>query len=261
MNIILASQSPRRRELLERVGLKEFQVASPDVDERVGPGLSPARMVEELSLRKARAAAKKAGPSDLIIAADTVVALDGAVLGKPWDKGAASAADATDGTDKTIMRSEQEVNRAVEQYSDMVQRLCMIHLKNRADTEDIFQTVFLKYVLSSVSFESREHEKAWFIRVTINACKDLLKKFFRSHTVSLDEIMEQPAELPPDNRHVLEAVLSLPAKYKEVVYLHYYEDYTAPQISHILGKNVNTIYTLLTRSRQMLKEKLGGDEL
>ena len=59
MNIILASQSPRRRELLERVGLKEFQVASPDVDERVGPGLSPARMVEELSLRKARAAAKK----------------------------------------------------------------------------------------------------------------------------------------------------------------------------------------------------------
>lgn len=183
------------------------------------------------------------------------------VLEMAWDKGAASAADATDGTDKIIMRSEQEVNRAVEQYSDMVQRLCMIHLKNRADTEDIFQTVFLKYVLSSVSFESREHEKAWFIRVTINACKDLLKKFFRSHTVSLDEIMEQPAELPPDNRHVLEAVLSLPAKYKEVVYLHYYEDYTAPQISHILGKNVNTIYTLLTRSRQMLKEKLGGDEL
>lgn len=79
------------------------------------------------------------------------------VLEMAWDKGAASAADATDGTDKTIMRSEQEVNRAVEQYSDMVQRLCMIHLKNRADTEDIFQTVFLKYVLSSVSFESQEH--------------------------------------------------------------------------------------------------------
>ncbi len=69
MNIILASQSPRRRELLERVGLKEFQVVSPDVDERVGPGLSPARMVEELSLRKARAAAGKAGPEDVVIAA------------------------------------------------------------------------------------------------------------------------------------------------------------------------------------------------
>lgn len=157
------------------------------------------------------------------------------------------------------MRSEQEVNRAIELYSNMIRRLCMIHLKNYADTEDIFQTVFLKYVLSSVLFENEEHEKAWFIRVTINACKDLLKSFFRNHTTSLDELMEQPAKLPPDYREVLEAVLSLPPKYRDVIYLHYYEGYTAPQISRILGKNVNTIYTLLTRSRHLLREKLGGD--
>ena len=157
------------------------------------------------------------------------------------------------------MRSEQEVNRAIEQYSDMIRRLCMIHLKNYADTEDIFQTVFLKYVLSSVSFESKEHEKAWFIRVTINTCKDLLKSFIRSRTISLDEIIEQPSEMSVDDRDVLEAVLSLPQKYKDVVYLHYYEDYTAPQISRILGKNVNTIYTLITRSKRLLREKLGGD--
>lgn len=158
------------------------------------------------------------------------------------------------------MRSEQEVNRAVETYSNMIRRLCMIHLKNHADTEDIFQTVFLKYVLSSVSFEDEAHEKAWFIRVTINACKDLLKSFFRSHVTSLDEVLEQPAEIPPDHREVLEAVLSLPRKYRDVVYLHYYEDYTAPEVSKILGKNVNTIYTLLNRSRQALREKLGGDD-
>lgn len=157
------------------------------------------------------------------------------------------------------MRSEQEVNRAVDRYADMVRRLCMIHLKNEADTEDIFQTVFLKYLLSPVVFESEEHEKAWLIRVTSNACKDLLKSFFRSRTTSLDDLLERPAELPPDHREVLEAVLSLPRKYREVIYLHYYEDYTAPQISRILGKKVNTIYTLLTRSKQMLREKLGGD--
>ena len=135
----------------------------------------------------------------------------------------------------------------------------MIHLKNYADTEDKFQTVFLKYVLSCVSFESEEHEKAWFIRVTINACKDFLKNFFRSHTVSLEEILDQPAEMNPDHKEVLEAVLALPEKYRNVVYLHYFEGYTAPQISRILNKNVNTIYTLLTRSRQMLRERLGGD--
>lgn len=157
------------------------------------------------------------------------------------------------------MRSAEEVNRAVELYSDTVRRICMIHLKNYADTEDIFQNVFLKYVLSSASFENREHEKAWFIRVTINACKDLLKSFFRSKTVPLDENMELPAEIDSDDKEVLEAVLSLPKKYKDAVYLHYYEGYTAPQISRILGKKINTVYTLLTRSKQILREKLGGD--
>ena len=158
------------------------------------------------------------------------------------------------------MRNEQEVNRAIEQYSDTVRRLCMIHLKNHADTEDIFQTVFLKYALSSVTFENDEHEKAWLIRVTLNACKDLLKSFFHSRTVSLDEITDQPAKPSADHREVLEAVLSLPPKYRIVVYLHYYEELTAPEIGRILGKNVNTVYTLLTRSKQMLREKLKGDE-
>lgn len=158
------------------------------------------------------------------------------------------------------MRSEQEVNRAVEQYADMVRRLCMIHLKNHADTEDIFQTVFLKYALSSVLFESAEHEKAWILRVTVNACKDLLKSFFRSRTVSLDDIMEQPAVMPQDHREVLEAVLSLPVKYKDAVYLHYYEGYTAPEISRILGKNVNTVYTILNRSKQLPRQYMHNKE-
>lgn len=146
------------------------------------------------------------------------------------------------------MRSEQEVNRVIELYGDTVRRLCMIYLKNYADTEDIFQNVFLKYATSSIKFENDEHEKAWFIRVTINKCKDLLKSFFRNRTVSLDDIVEKPEAIPSDYREVLEAVLSLPQKYRNVVYLHYYEGYSAPQISHILGKNVNTVYTLLTRS-------------
>lgn len=153
------------------------------------------------------------------------------------------------------MRSEQEVNRVIELYGDTVRRLCMIYLKNYADTEDIFQNDFLKYATSSIKFENDEHEKAWFIRVTINKCKDLLKSFFRNRTVSLDDIVEKPEAIPSDYREVLEAVLSLPQKYRNVVYLHYYEGYSAPQISHILGKNVNTVYTLLTRSKKMLREK------
>ena len=147
---------------------------------------------------------------------------------------------------------------AIELYGDTVRRICMLHLKNYADTEDIFQTVFLKYVLSPAVFESREHEKAWIIRITINACKDLLKNFFRSHCVSMEELLECASPEEGD-REALEAVLSLPSRYKDAVYLHYYEGYTAPEIGKLLGKNPNTVYTLLTRARQMLKEKLGGE--
>ena len=158
------------------------------------------------------------------------------------------------------MRSEEEVKRAIQQHGDTVRRLCMVHLKNYADTEDIFQTVFLKYVLSSASFESPEHERAWFIRVTINACRDLTRNFFRNRTVSMEELLETPADVPPDHREVLEAVLALPLKYRQVVYLHYYEGYTAPEIGKILKKNVNTVYTLINRAKSVLREKLGGDE-
>lgn len=157
------------------------------------------------------------------------------------------------------MRSEHELNRVIDQYGDTVRRICLLYLKNEADSEDIFQTVFLKYVTSTTKFDSPEHEKAWIIRVTINNCKDLLKKFFRRKTVSLDDLIEKPRSLSDDHREVIEAVLSLPQKYRDVIYLHYYEGYTAPEISQILGKNVNTVYTLLTRSKKMLREQLGGD--
>ena len=156
------------------------------------------------------------------------------------------------------MRSEEEASRAIRMYADTVRRICMVHLKNYSDTEDIFQTVFLKYVLHSEPFESEEHEKAWIIRVTVNACKDLLKNVFRSRTVPLETLVEMPQAQELRHTELLEAVLSLPAKYKDVVYLYYYEGYSAEEISRILKKNVNTVYTLLTRARKILKKELEG---
>lgn len=159
------------------------------------------------------------------------------------------------------MRSEQEVNHAIGQYADTVFRLCMVNLKNHADAEDVFQTVFLKYALHDRQFESTEQEKAWLIRVTLNACRDQLKRFFRERTVSLEEFAEELPRTTEEHRAVLEAVRSLPKDYRDAVYLHYYEGYTAPEIAAILKKNPNTIYTHLSRAREMLKQMLGGEDL
>ena len=86
MNIILASQSPRRKELLERMGIRDFETISPNVDESVFHGLPPEELVRRLSAEKAAAVAGRAGEDAIVIAADTVVALEGAVLGKPADE-------------------------------------------------------------------------------------------------------------------------------------------------------------------------------
>lgn len=86
------------------------------------------------------------------------------------------------------MRSEREVNQAIDKYVNLITRICFLYLKNEADTQDVLQSVFLKYLKHDKPFESEEHEKAWFIRVSINACKDILKNFFHSHIVSLDKV-------------------------------------------------------------------------
>ena len=157
------------------------------------------------------------------------------------------------------MRSEQEVNIAIERYADMILRLCVVSLKNRSDAEDVFQIVFLKYAFRDKPFDSPEHEKAWLIRVASNACKDLLKNYFRRNTVSLEELGEYAPEMNPDRYRVLEALWALPRQYRNVLYLHYYEGYSAPEIAKILNRNTNTIYTHLHRGKELLRQALGGD--
>lgn len=159
------------------------------------------------------------------------------------------------------MRDEQDLENAIQMHADTVKRICVVYLKNQLDTEDIFQSVFLKYYKSSAHFESEEHKKAWLIRITINECKDLLKSFFRRNVVSLDEVAEVRAESDfNEHGYVREAVLKLPEKYKIVIYLHYFEGYSAVEISKLLKKNVNSVYTLLARGREQLRNALGEIE-
>ena len=139
------------------------------------------------------------------------------------------------------MKSEEDLSRVMEAYADMVRRICFLHLKNKYDTEDVFQNVYLKYLLYDKPFESREHEKAWFARVAINACTDHLRYAARRKWVPLDMIEEEREVLDDMSSEVLEAVLSLPEKYRNVIYLHYYEDYPAVEIARIPGKKENTV--------------------
>ena len=95
------------------------------------------------------------------------------------------------------------VSEAIEKHADLVRRICYLHLKNKADAEDVFQEVFLQFFLNFHIFESEEHQKAWLCRVTYNRCKDYYRSFWRSNVVSLQS-MEIPYETPEQAQQIME---------------------------------------------------------
>lgn len=147
--------------------------------------------------------------------------------------------------------------KAVEEFSDTVLRAAFGMVKNLADAEDIAQEVFLGLVKAGPQFENAEHQKAWLLRCTINRCKSHLTSAWMRRRTDLEETL--PAPFTPQENTVLEAVAALPMKYRQVVYLHYIEGYTAAEIGGILHLNPNTVLSQLARARGRLREMLKGE--
>ena len=120
-----------------------------------------------------------------------------------------------------------------------------------------FRRYFLNTSCIPPLFESDAHEKAWLIRVSINACQDLLKSFFRRRVRSIEEVTTEPFYLQEEDKGLLDAVFRLAPKYRNTIYLFYYEGYTAVEIAGILKRSENTIYTWLDRARKELKKAVG----
>lgn len=145
-----------------------------------------------------------------------------------------------------------ELKDIFERQHKRVYRIAMLMLNNVSDAEDAVQNVFLKYIEKGSSFEDIEHEKAWFITVTRNYCKDQLKNFWKRN-VDMGDIPEQIQEEEQDNE-LLEHIMKLPDKYKEVIYLFYYEDYSIKEMSKILDRKESTIQTQLSTARDKLRK-------
>lgn len=149
----------------------------------------------------------------------------------------------------------KSVEEVIEKYADMVYRIALTRTRITQNAEDIFQEVFIRYSEKMPKFENEEHEKAWFIRVTINLSKNYNNSAWNRKTVTLDEniVFESKEE-----NEVFSAVCDLPENYKTVIYLLYYEGYKVKEIAGILKSKEGTIKTWLSRARDMLREKLEG---
>lgn len=137
-------------------------------------------------------------------------------------------------------------------YGDDVYRFAYSFIRHRADAEDVCQSVFCRLAEGRAKLEPGK-EKAWLLACTANACKNRFRFLRRWESVPLEEA----ASIPDDSsRAVLEAVLSLPEKYRAPVHLYYYEGYSQKEIADILGLSLTAVQTRMQRARAMLKEVL-----
>ena len=155
---------------------------------------------------------------------------------------------------------QSQMEHFFREYYGVCYRAAFTLVKNHADAEDIAQEVLIRLLVYRPEFANGEHEKAWMIRTAINLAKDLLKSKWHKTTVAMDEMpVEERSyfQLPHmETDDTLWVLLELPQKYKECLYLFYYEDYSIREIAGVLEKPENTIKTNLRRGRELLKERL-----
>ncbi len=162
--------------------------------------------------------------------------------------------------DGVIMTSEEVVDR----YADMVYRLALTEVKNKADADDVFQEVFVRLVKHLHKLKTEEHIKAWLLRVTINCSKKHFTNYWNRNVYSMEEEdrfkdaeasnYEMEIESP-----ITEAVSQLPPKYRGVVHMFYYEELSVSEIAEATGQKETTVKSQLFRAREMLREKLKED--
>lgn len=150
--------------------------------------------------------------------------------------------------------TQEERTQAVERWGDMVWRLALVRTADKSDAEDVFQEVFLRFFRHEDELLSDEHRKAWLIRCTVNRAKSVLSAPWRRRTAPLETAEQVGVE--DDYREVYAAVLSLPAKYRTVIHLHYYEGASVEEIALALGAARGTVKSRLSRGRALLREML-----
>lgn len=152
---------------------------------------------------------------------------------------------------------ENRFEAAYNNYADAMYRIALSHMTRREDAEDVVHDVFIKYMQSSPTFADDDHERAWLIRVTVNRCRDLLRRRAIRRYVGLDEVEEIPSEEEPyEGSGVIATVSALPEKYRSVMVLHYLEGYSVEACAEVLELSVSAVKMRLSRGRDMLKKTI-----
>ena len=153
-----------------------------------------------------------------------------------------------------------DIETLFELHSDMVYRIAFVQMKNPADTDDVFQEVFLRLVKHAHKLRSQEHAKAWLIRCTLNCCHSMHSSTWRKKSVALTEYSAVLDGMETQHLELLEAVKTLSADHQAVIHLFYYEGCSNQEIAQLLEVNENTVKSRLRRARQELRAFWGEED-
>jgi len=153
--------------------------------------------------------------------------------------------------------SSDDIETIINKYGDMLYRLCVLMLKNESDAEDVVQETIIKYYQKSPRFEDCEHEKAWLIRVATNKCRDLFR--FRVRHPQIDDDYLGKISCDPSDSGIIEALASLPEKFRLVLTLYYIEDCPIEDIAKIINRTSSAVKMRLQKGRKLL-EKIYREE-
>lgn len=150
----------------------------------------------------------------------------------------------------------QPVEILIEVYKNNIYAIAFNVCKNVHDAEDVVQDTFIQYISVKKEFETEQHIRAWLIRVAINKAKNKNVTFFRRNTLPLEDYMETLTFESSESSEIFEAVIKLPEKYRVIIHLFYYEDYSINEIADIAKISVSNVKVRLSRGRRMLRETL-----
>ena len=152
--------------------------------------------------------------------------------------------------------TDVDLERTINEYSDMLYKICYIILKNENDVKDVLQETFIKYMTKSPEFKSEDHKKAWLIKVSQNKCKEFLRFHKRHAAVPLDEVEESISVtngMDTYSIELLSLIWNLKYNLKSVVILYYMEGYNIKEISQILSISESAVKKRLERARKELR--------
>lgn len=155
---------------------------------------------------------------------------------------------------QSLNNIDPKIDELIVKYYSTVYKLAYARTRNSYDAEDVLQEVFLRYIRKSPDFENEEHEKAWFLRVTINCSNNLFADFSRR---SRAQYIENAVGLTDEEKILDEFLEKLPKKYRTVIHLFYYEDLKILEIAKLLDLKESTVKMHLTRARRLLKSYMG----